>query len=1514
MLKLLFDYVSSEEIKGPTKDFVKSIRLQLTELIIAHLSKYGEHEDIDTIIEYLLPFEDRKIFSVKDLLFAIVSVIQKQGTSNNVFVQYIKKLLSNGGANSGISGIDFSGALLILVETAIYKKAKLLGSLGTQESSDTSLLMEKLLCLEYIISYSIYILLSLPWSTLFESQYSTPFEMMIFTPMHTQTVYPSHGYLLSETPGNPNKTGQYYINLLNPKLRGKSKTTEDIILKYLMQRVKAGKKEDHEINMMVSSEKSEKYEIEYLGEKTYYALLSHCLPSKSLSCLSNFNDIFQAFIPTKEIDQNAEKMRLILSRIIQNVKSFEKSVQQMVFKDCLELCKKPAIFTQITIDDDIFSYLCFYLTKSYYFNHDPILKTSLENLFMKFFVFYWKSKFKREALQNSFIYLIKLPISELLQMLNQIINTIISENTLYYTAAGSDETFYSAIQFIYFLEDITSRTPDIVTEALFIQNFVKFFLFLNELNLIYFWYPTFTLNGLPKDSSFESDKYTQREGGVVRVILKLMNLILIKMQWKSELMGGKDCEFELQIINKAMRYFIFQKRKTLGKLAALLNVAHILPSVKDSAMHSAATHDNLYFLRYAPQLSAAINQIKLKLMNSDKTLISHKSVEDANNKAGKKDIFESSSFKFFYLFTGLLQLFIYSSLSVLSYESIKLSDLTAFKASNNIKSRKSFILAKLLGSLTYTAEVIYSAFPGGLAKLLEDFSAKRFFWELENCCSNFQGYSKETLEKALILTTAETSSIATPRASGVYELQKQSSYTGGDPNNSNGRFTLLSSAQEDMVKTLKQISVDYNKYKFKKCYSKEEYYIRIREAVIQPIFLKEVVPRIHEIAFEDILVIERGVLMYNEFKKEKSDPQKMVHSHAKSQHKDDKSRFRELHSILIDQINLIESGADLKKTEIKEYQSKKIVTRMYDELKKEVLAEEAFIKKEKMEEKVFLRAKNAYGKLLSRCPLYKLYNISKALFNSQPYTQNPIYNRFVKLDLKRDNLNRALRLKPMKDPLKNNSVLKGISYMKLFFLKRMLITSIYGNDEAIDVLVNHKKFLFPSTEETLILKALFSYRNITKSLSSVKSTKLDQNEAGTLKKNEEEEKKLAGEQLPEKKEMLEAYHGLISWMQRDKFLQQHQILLSTGFPKMLDSQSLLSTANTAKSVVMTRSVSGTSNKGYYAELIKVDHSIFGQIMFSETNMTFTAMDKSSISNQNEFRLGPARETAKKVHETYEKIWKFSQISRIMSRRYNLIRQAIEITLTKNNKNYFIVLFSEEKQKEVINMIQKVKKSPKYSNTITIIDDPKKEFKNRKFTEDWKKRKLSTFEYLTLINDYASRTCEDLSQYPVFPWVLSVNNTDAKFDQVALRDFQFPIAAISQKKRDEAKKKYDDTADDCYEERYQFGRHYMPGRAVLGYLMRIQPYTEMIYYFDSGGDCPSRHQHLIFSMWENAYTHSDNNSELIPEFFYNPEFLANHNNYSFGLKQLEEDYEGLQGKMVRVRNNSFGLLKKFRWTQ
>jgi hypothetical protein len=70
------------------------------------------------------------------------------------------------------------------------------------------------------------------------------------------------------------------------------------------------------------------------------------------------------------------------------------------------------------------------------------------------------------------------------------------------------------------------------------------------------------------------------------------------------------------------------------------------------------------------------------------------------------------------------------------------------------------------------------------------------------------------------------------------------------------------------------------------------------------------------------------------------------------------------------------------------------------------------------------------------------------------------------------------------------------------------------------------------------------------------------------------------------------------------------------------------------------------------------------------------------------------------------------------------------------------------------------------------------------TEAWQDRKISNFDYLMHLNTIAGRTYNDLTQYPVFPWVIADYesatldfNDPTKFDKT-FRDLTKPIGALN----------------------------------------------------------------------------------------------------------------------------------------
>ncbi|KAK2811445.1 hypothetical protein FQN50_002068 [Emmonsiellopsis sp. PD_5] len=176
------------------------------------------------------------------------------------------------------------------------------------------------------------------------------------------------------------------------------------------------------------------------------------------------------------------------------------------------------------------------------------------------------------------------------------------------------------------------------------------------------------------------------------------------------------------------------------------------------------------------------------------------------------------------------------------------------------------------------------------------------------------------------------------------------------------------------------------------------------------------------------------------------------------------------------------------------------------------------------------------------------------------------------------------------------------------------------------------------------------------------------------------------------------------------------------------------------------------------------------------------------------------------------------------------------------------------------------------------------------TRKWIKGEISNFHYLMLVNTLAGRTFNDLTQYPVFPWVLA-DYTSEELDLTnpkTFRDLSKPMGCQTAEREAEYKSRYQSFAEmgDHNAPPFHYGTHYSSAMIVCSYLIRLQPFVKSYLLLQGGTfDHADRLFYSIANAWESASkTNMTDVRELIPEFFYLPEFLVNSNKYDFGLRQ------------------------------
>lgn len=178
---------------------------------------------------------------------------------------------------------------------------------------------------------------------------------------------------------------------------------------------------------------------------------------------------------------------------------------------------------------------------------------------------------------------------------------------------------------------------------------------------------------------------------------------------------------------------------------------------------------------------------------------------------------------------------------------------------------------------------------------------------------------------------------------------------------------------------------------------------------------------------------------------------------------------------------------------------------------------------------------------------------------------------------------------------------------------------------------------------------------------------------------------------------------------------------------------------------------------------------------------------------------------------------------------------------------------------------------------------------RKVQDRWVDGKIDNFTYLLFLNIRAGRSFNDLSQYPIFPWVLS-NYTNLNLnlqDEKSYRDFSKPMGAQDPERLKLFQLRYREW-DNISEKlpKFLYATFYSTSMNTCSFLVRMEPFSSKFIELQGGNfDLPDR----MFNSLQDSYNSSSSSSsadvkELIPEFFYLPDFLKNYNKFIFGNKQ------------------------------
>ncbi|XP_033874007.3 lysosomal-trafficking regulator-like isoform X2 [Acipenser ruthenus] len=253
-------------------------------------------------------------------------------------------------------------------------------------------------------------------------------------------------------------------------------------------------------------------------------------------------------------------------------------------------------------------------------------------------------------------------------------------------------------------------------------------------------------------------------------------------------------------------------------------------------------------------------------------------------------------------------------------------------------------------------------------------------------------------------------------------------------------------------------------------------------------------------------------------------------------------------------------------------------------------------------------------------------------------------------------------------------------------------------------------------------------------------------------------------------------------------------------------------------------------------------------------------------------------------------WTYEEIKEVHKRWWQLRDNAVEIFLT--NGRTLLLAFDNTKVRDNV-----------YHNILTSNLANLLEYGNiTALTHLWCSGQITNFEYLTHLNKHAGRSFNDLMQYPVFPFILSdyTNETLDLSEPTIYRNLVKPIAVQSKEKEDRYVDNYKYLEEEFRKgardddpmppvQPYHYGSHYSNSGTVLHFLVRMPPFTKMfLSYQDQSFDIPDRTFHSMNTTWRlSSYESMTDVKELIPEFFYLPEFLVNREGFDFGVRQNSE---------------------------
>ncbi|ROL48319.1 Protein FAN [Anabarilius grahami] len=227
------------------------------------------------------------------------------------------------------------------------------------------------------------------------------------------------------------------------------------------------------------------------------------------------------------------------------------------------------------------------------------------------------------------------------------------------------------------------------------------------------------------------------------------------------------------------------------------------------------------------------------------------------------------------------------------------------------------------------------------------------------------------------------------------------------------------------------------------------------------------------------------------------------------------------------------------------------------------------------------------------------------------------------------------------------------------------------------------------------------------------------------------------------------------------------------------------------------------------------------------------------------------------------------VRRIYKRRHGL-RPLVFCTENDLRSDIYLKFYSTKERDEL------------YYYIATFLENHIAEHTAESYMLQWQRGHISNYQYLLHLNNLADRSVNDLSQYPVFPWVIS-DYSSTQLDLLnpaSFRDLSKPIGALNTERLERLLERYRDMP----EPRFMYGSHYSSPGYVLFYLVRVAP-EHMLCLQNGRFDHADRMFNSVGETWKNCLEGGTDFKELIPEFYgSDSSFLKNLLGLNLGRRQ------------------------------